>query len=76
MKSITLYVESGYSSADYYETIEVPDDTTDEELDEMAQEFRNNHIEWGWFENQRRLVYLGFNSLDRHLNCHCQKPLL
>ena len=51
MKSIILYVESGYSSADYYETIEVPDGTTDEELDEMAQEFRNNHIEWGWFEN-------------------------
>lgn len=51
MKSITLYVESGYSCDDYYETIEVPDDTTDEELDEIAQEFRNNHIEWGWFEN-------------------------
>ena len=51
MRSVTLYVESGYSSADYYETIEVPDDTTKEELDEMAQEFRNNHIEWGWFEN-------------------------
>ena len=49
MKSITLYVESGY--ADYYKTIEVPDDTTNEELDEMAQEFRNNHIEWGWFED-------------------------
>ena len=49
MRSITLYAESGY--ADYYETIEVPDDTTKEELDEMAQEFRNNHIEWGWFEN-------------------------
>ena len=49
MKSITLYVESGY--ADYYKTIEVPDDTTNEELDEMAQEFRNNYIEWGWFEN-------------------------
>ena len=51
MKSITLYVESGYSSADYYETIEVPDDTTDEELDEMAQEFMNDHICYGWSEN-------------------------
>ena len=51
MKSITLYVESGYSNADYYETIEVPDDTTDEELDEMAQQLMNDHIKWGWFEN-------------------------
>ena len=51
MRSVTLYVESGYVSADYYETIEVPDDTTDEELDEMAQDFMNYHIEWGWSEN-------------------------
>ena len=49
MKSITLYVESGY--ADYYKTIEVPDNTTDEELDEMAQEFMNDYICYGWSEN-------------------------
>ena len=52
MKSITLYVESGYSSADYYETIEVPDNTTDKELNEMAQEFLEEHISYGWSENQ------------------------
>ena len=49
MRSITLYAESGY--ADYYKTIKVPDDTTDEELDEMAQEFMNDHICYGWSEN-------------------------
>lgn len=51
MRSITLYVESGYVGGDYYETIEVPDDTTDEELNEMAQDFMNDHIGWGWSEN-------------------------
>ena len=49
MRSITLYAESGY--ADYYKTIEVPDNTTDEELNEMAQEFMNDHICYGWSEN-------------------------
>ena len=51
MRNITLYVESDYVGADDYETIEVPDDTTDEELDEMAQGFMNDHICYGWFEN-------------------------
>ena len=50
MRNITLYAESGYLGA-YDETIEVPDDTTDEELDEMAQEFMNDHICYGWSEN-------------------------
>lgn len=51
MRSITLWVESGYVGADHYETIEVPDDTTDEELDEMALEFMNDRIGYGWSEN-------------------------
>ena len=51
MRNITLYVETGYVGGDDYETIEVPDDTTDEELDEMAQEFMNDHICYGWSEN-------------------------
>ena len=51
MRSITLYVESDYVGADHYETIEVPDNTTDEELNEMAQAFMNDHICYGWSEN-------------------------
>ena len=51
MRSITLYVDTGFVGGDSYEDIEVPDDTTDEELDEMAQEFMNDHISYGWTEN-------------------------
>ena len=51
MRSITLYVETGFVGGDYYETIEVPDNTTDEELNEMSQEFMEEHISYGWSEN-------------------------
>ena len=51
MRSVTLYVENEYVGADYYKTIEVPDDTTDDEINEMAQDFMNYHIKWGWSEN-------------------------
>ena len=51
MRSITLYVETGFVGGDYHETIEVPDDTTDEELMEIAQEFMQEYVSYGWTEN-------------------------
>ena len=51
MRSITLYVETGFLGGDSYEDIEVPDNITDEELMEMAQEFMEEHISYGWSEN-------------------------
>ena len=51
MRSITLYVETGFVGGDSYETIKVPDNTTDEELNEMSQEFMEEHISYGWAEN-------------------------
>ena len=52
MRSITLYVDTGFACGDYYEDIEVPDNTTDEELNEMAQAFMEEYISYGWSENQ------------------------
>ena len=52
MRSITLYVETGFVGGEYNETIEVPDDTTDEELMEIAQEFMQEYVSYGWTENQ------------------------
>ena len=52
MRSITLYVETGFVGCDSYEDIEVPDNTTDEELMEMAQAFLEENISYGWTENQ------------------------
>ena len=51
MRSITLYVETGFVGCDSYEDIEVPDNTTDEELMEMAQAFLEEQISYGWSEN-------------------------
>ena len=52
MRSITLYVETEFIGGDNYETIEVPDNTTDEELNEMSQEFMEEHVSYGWSENR------------------------
>ena len=52
MRSITLYVDTGFACGDYYEDIEVPDNTTDEELNEMAQAFMEEYISYGWSENE------------------------
>ena len=51
MRRITLYVETGFVGGDYCETIAVPDDTTDEELMEIAQEFMQENVSYGWTEN-------------------------
>ena len=51
MRSITLYVDTGVVCGDHYEDIEVPDNTTDEELNEIAQEFMEEYVSYGWTEN-------------------------
>lgn len=48
MKKIKLWVETGFVGATHEEIIEVDDDTTEEEIDEIALEFLHNCIEYGW----------------------------
>ena len=47
---IRLWIETGYVGADYDEIIEVPDDTTDEELWEYAEDFVWEKISHGWIK--------------------------
>lgn len=50
MRKIKVYVNTGFVNAKHEETFEVEDDTTDEELDEMVEDFLNNCIEYGYYE--------------------------
>lgn len=50
MRTIKLWVDTGYYGADYDEIIEVNDDCTDKELEEMARELMFENITYGWCE--------------------------
>ena len=52
MKKITFYIETGFVGADYEVTEEFDDDIKASELDEFAEDFLNNHINYGWFEEE------------------------
>lgn len=50
MRTIKLWVDTGYYGADYEEVIEVEDDCAEEDLEEMARELMFENIEYGWTE--------------------------
>ena len=47
---VRLAMDCGYAGTDYEEEVEVDDDTTEEELEEMATEFfwENFHVSYGY----------------------------
>ena len=50
MRKIKLWVETGIIGGEHEEIIEVKDDITEEDLDELAIEFMWDHVECGWEE--------------------------
>lgn len=50
MRTIKLWVDTGYYGADYEEFIEVEDDCAEEDLEEMARELMFDNINFGWTE--------------------------
>lgn len=50
MRKIKLWVETGYENAHHSLVIEVPDDIPDEVLNEMAETYMYEHIDYGWEE--------------------------
>ena len=52
MKKITFYIETGFVGARYEVTEEFDDDIKASELDEFAEDFLNDHIHYGWFEEE------------------------
>ena len=48
MKTLEVYVSVGLVGCRRSETIEVEDDATEEEIEEVARETMFSMIEWGW----------------------------
>ena len=45
---VELYVHTGFAAATHREVVEVPDDITDDELDEWAKAYCFERVEYGW----------------------------
>ena len=52
MKKITFYIDTGFVGACYEVTEGFDDDVRESELDEFAEDFLNDHISYGWFEEE------------------------
>ena len=52
MRKIKLWVETGFVGGEYEDFIEVEDDTTEEELNELAEQFMWECIGCGWSEEK------------------------
>lgn len=50
MRKVLLWIDTGIVGCDFRETVEVPNETTHEELNDMAQKYMEQHIEYGWQE--------------------------
>ena len=52
MRKITFYIETGFVGARYEVTEEFDYVIRNSELDEFAEDFLNDHISYGWFEEE------------------------
>lgn len=48
MKTIRYRIETGFAGASYKDEFEVPDNTADEEIDEMVLQELFNRISYSW----------------------------
>lgn len=48
MRKIEVYVSTGYVGSRKAEVIEVEDDMSDDDIDEVARECMFSMIEWSW----------------------------
>lgn len=50
MRTIRWVLETGIAGCDIEDEFEVDDDTTNEEIDEIAKDTAFNNIGWSWYE--------------------------
>lgn len=50
MRKIKVYLETGFAGCRIEEEIEVEDDATDAEVEDLAREAIFDRIDWGWYE--------------------------
>ena len=52
MRTIYLHLDIGFAGASHKDKIEVEDDTSDEEIDDICEEWANNYIDYGWSDEK------------------------
>lgn len=50
MRTIEVNLSIGYPTANRQDTLEVDDDATEEQVEEIVREWANNYIEYYWVE--------------------------
>ena len=45
---VELYVHTGFDAATHRKIVEVPDDISDDDLDEWAEDYCFERVEYGW----------------------------
>lgn len=50
MRTIKIYIKTSKVGSQCDDTMEVEDDATDDEIEEMAKDAAFNMMEWGWSE--------------------------
>lgn len=50
MKQIKVWLETGYAGERHEDIINVPRDTSEKELEQLAKETAFNTIDWGYYE--------------------------
>lgn len=53
MRLIKVHLNIGLVGADRNDTLEVADDATEEEIEELAREWANDYIDWSWWEEPK-----------------------
>ena len=52
MRTIIVYATTGYVNSGKQEEFEIEDDATDEEINDIAEEYIQEMIESGWYEKE------------------------
>lgn len=50
MRRVKFTLSIGYPGADHEEIVEFDDDTTDEQIEEAYEDWRNNYLDGSWWE--------------------------
>lgn len=52
MRKVRFYLGTGYAGADYEEIMDFPDGTTDEEIEEEYESWKNDKLDCQWWDEE------------------------
>jgi hypothetical protein len=52
VRTISVYLSIGYSGAEREDTLEIDDDASEDQIEEMVRDWAYDYINWGWQEDK------------------------